>query len=272
MGTLMVDATKCKCDGICSAICPARLIEQKGTLPSHIEGALALCIDCYHCVAACPQGALTIGDVGAAACKPLQKGALPSPKDAEQFLRSRRSIRSYQSDLVSKEKIESLINIASHAPAGHNSRDLSWLVVHNPADVQRLAALVIDWTRDMLEKQPNLASLFHFDRLVKGWDMGIDPVCRKAPHLILVYSSQHSMMAPSAATIALAYLELIAHAEGLGTCWAGYFNIAVSSWAPLREALPIDKGKTCHGAMLLGYPQYRYQRLPPRPQPSIGYL
>jgi nitroreductase len=241
-------------------------------MPQHIPEAASLCIDCYHCVAACPHGALAIDAVKASSCQPLTDKATLSQKQAEQFLRARRSIRIYKKEEVNKEEIAALIRIACHAPAGHNHRELHWLVVHSPADVQRLAGMVVDWTRDMLAKEPSMAKMFHFERIIQAWEAGLDPVCRKAPHLLIVHASKHSPMAQSAATIALTYLELAAYAAGMGTCWAGYFNIAANAWEPLRNALPIRKGDTVCGAMMLGYPQYKYHRLPPRPEATINYF
>ncbi|MCF8053600.1 MAG: 4Fe-4S dicluster domain-containing protein, partial [Deltaproteobacteria bacterium] len=73
MGKLLIDTTKCNRDGICVAICPAKLFErkEKDSFPTHVSDAATICIDCYHCVAACPSGALTIGEVGAQECDPL---------------------------------------------------------------------------------------------------------------------------------------------------------------------------------------------------------
>ncbi len=274
MGTLRIDETTCRRDGICAAICPGRLIEQKEAqeIPSHIPGALKLCIDCFHCVAACPHGALAIGEVDAAACKTLHPEMSLSPAAAEQFLRSRRSIRTYKDTLLEKETITELIQLASHAPAGHNNRDLRWTVIYRPAEVQRLSGLVVDWAREMLTRQPEMAKTFRMDRLVKGWEAGLDPINRKAPHLVIAHSSKDHLTAQSSAHIALTYLELAAHGLGIGACWAGYFRIAANTWGPLQKVLPIKEKDAVYGAMMLGYPRYEYQRLPPRPKPEITYF
>ena len=63
---------------------------------------------------------------------------------------------------------------------------------------------------------------------------------------------------------ALSYLELYAHAKGLGTCWAGYFTVASNHHEPLTKALMLPAGHKCFGAVMLGYPRYRYYRIPKR--------
>lgn len=274
MGSIKLDETKCERDGICVAICPMGLFRQKeaGKVPTHKPDARHFCIDCYHCIAACPHEALTIGSVDASNCEPLDEEMKISQEEAEQFLRSRRSIRSYKEKAVEKETITGLIELASHAPSGHNNRDLRWTVYYHPDDVQHLSAQVIDWARYEMTNQPELAKKFYLDRLVKGWDLGIDTICHNAPHLIVVHASKSNPMARQAATIAINYLELAAISMGLGTCWAGYFQMAVGAWKPLREKLSLSKDEAVHGALMIGYPKYSYHRLPPRPKPDVSYV
>ncbi len=274
MGTLRIDAKKCRGDGFCVAICPGRLLKwnEDSTVPVHIPEAHSLCIDCYHCVASCPHGALTIGEVDAASCLPLEEHPAISLAQTAQFLRSRRSIRAYGEQMVDKELLSALIKLASHAPAGHNRRVIRWTVVHDPDEVQRLSGLVVDWAREMLIRQPEMAKMLHMNRLVKGWEAGIDTINRHAPHLAIVHASGKNRLAQSSAYIALTYLELAAHAQGIGTCWAGYFGMAAEAWEPLQKALPFKEGDAVYGAMMLGYPRFSYYRLPPRPTPEIKFI
>jgi len=87
--------------------------------------------------------------------------------------------------------------------------------------------------------------------------------------MIITHASKENRMAPVAATIALAYLELAAPSFGLGACWAGYFNAAAASWPPLQKALTLPEDHISLGAMMVGYPKYNYHRLPPRKEPKI---
>ncbi|MBU1157188.1 MAG: nitroreductase family protein, partial [Proteobacteria bacterium] len=64
--------------------------------------------------------------------------------------------------------------------------------------------------------------------------------------------------------LALGYLELAAYSLGLGACWAGYFNRAASTFPPMIEALGLPQGMAPFGALMLGVPKYKYQRIPPR--------
>jgi nitroreductase len=64
-------------------------------------------------------------------------------------------------------------------------------------------------------------------------------------------------------------LDLAAPSFALGTCWAGFLMMAASHWPPLQNALSLPEGYACFGAMMIGYPKYKYQRLPLRKEPDI---
>jgi nitroreductase len=89
--------------------------------------------------------------------------------------------------------------------------------------------------------------------------------------MIIAHSSMGSRTAPKASIIALSYLELAAISMGIGSCWAGYFNDAIESWTPMREAISLPEGHISFGAMMLGYPKYKYHRLPLRKEPKITW-
>ena len=271
----VVDQDKCKQDGICVAECPMAIIElkDKNSLPNPTEDAEELCINCGHCVAVCPQGAMSLRKMNSEQCPPVRKDWLLNPEQVEHFLRSRRSIRTYKEQPVEREVLSKIIDIARFAPSGHNFQPVRWLVIYDSQEIRRLAALVIDWMRDLLEKGAPLAKALHMDRVVDawGWESGVDRVCRGAPHVIVTHAPKEERTAPQACTIALAYMELAAPSFGLGACWAGYFNVAANVWPPMQEALDLPEGHASFGAMMVGYPKFRYQRLPLRNEARISW-
>jgi hypothetical protein len=64
----------------------------------------------------------------------------------------------------------------------------------------------------------------------------------------------------------------MAYNMGLGVCWAGYFGRAALTYAPLIKALAIPEGSKCYGAMLVGYPKYKYLRVPAFKEPPITWI
>jgi len=273
MPILNVDQEKCNRDGICIEVCPARIIEFKETdaFPTLVDEGESFCINCGHCVAVCPHGAMSHRKMKPADCPPVKKELLLTPEQMEQFLRYRRSIRAYKDNPIEKELVSRLIDIARYAPSGVNLQPVNWLVIYDSDNVQELTGLVVDWMRHLVKEDSPLSAAMHLGRMVSAWEDGKDRICRNAPHLIIANAHKTDRTAPAACTIALAYLELATVPLGLGACWAGYFNAAANFWPPLQTALALPKDHVCFGAMMVGYPKFKYHRLPLRNDPRVTW-
>ena len=123
--------------------------------------------------------------------------------------------------------------------------------------------------RHLIEEGSPLAAAMNMEGLVAAWEAGFDPICRKAPHLIVAHADKKDTTAPTACTIALTYVEIAALSFGLGTCWAGYFNAAATAWPPLHDALALPAEHVSLGSMMIGYPKFKYQRLPLRNEAKV---
>ncbi len=273
MGLYRIDAKKCKRDGICVAECPLRLLELKETspTPTPIEGAEQTCIRCGHCVAVCPHGALSLSEMKTGDCPPVKKDMLLNTRQVEHFLRSRRSIRTYLEKEIEPDKLAKLINVARYAPTGSNSQQVKWLVVGSRAGVHKMAGMVVDLIRNMIAEKHPMTERYRMPGMIKAWESGLDPICRGAAGLVITHAPKDYLMAKTDSTIALTFLDLAAPSFGLGTCWAGFFMIAASQWPPLQKALALPEGNDCFGAMMIGYPKYKYHRLPLRKEADISW-
>jgi len=114
-----------------------------------------------------------------------------------------------------------------------------------------------------------VAQMLGMSRLISAWDAGYDPICRNAPHLVVAYAHQQDRTAPGACPIALTYLELAALPYGVGTCWAGYFQLAATLSPAVQAALALPEGHQSYGAMMVGYPKFEYQRIPLRNEAQV---
>lgn len=269
----IVDEELCKKDGICAAECPVMIIDFSDVkkVPEPVEGAADICINCGHCVAVCPHGALMHRFLLPQDCLDVNKDMMLDETATEHFLRYRRSIRSYKNKPVENEKLEKLINISSYAPSGHNSQPIHWQVINGRDTVEKLAAHVIDWMKQVLGEHPDIGKMMHFDAIIQTWESGIDRVLRGCPALVLANGGTQDVFADAACKIALTYFELAAPAQGLGSCWAGYFSRAANTWPPLKQALGLSEGMTNYGTMMVGYPKFSYPRMPTRNTPNITW-
>lgn len=272
MTLFKIDYDKCDKDGLCALDCPAKIIEMKKEGPVLMEGAENLCIQCGHCVAICPKGALRLETISPEVCLPIQTDLMLQPVQAEHFLRSRRSIRVYKKKPVPKDQFEKALSIACCAPTGSNKQPVKWLVFDKQADVKEIASHVIDWMQFVLVQHPGNGSRMNFDRVIEQWHLGVDRICRGAPQLVFAHASNEFGSASADCHTALAYLELALPVFGLGSCWAGYVTYAAAQWPDLSEKLGLPENHTCHGTLMVGIPKMKYARAPQRNEPDITYF
>jgi nitroreductase/NAD-dependent dihydropyrimidine dehydrogenase PreA subunit len=273
MSLFTIDRKKCKRDGMCAKECPAQIIilTDKDAFPTLIDNGEEFCINCGHCVAVCPHGAFMLKTMPPAECRGIQHDLLPEDDQIRHLLMARRSIRFYKNRVVAHDLLEELIDTARYAPTGSNKQQVQWMVFENPAEVNRLASMVIDFARLMRPLTADETMAKSMERKIAAWDKGIDPMLRGAPHLIIVHSQADLPFAEADCVIALSYLELYACTKGLGTCWAGYLTAAANFHEPLTHALGLPQGHRCFGAVMLGYPQYKYTRIPRRNTPIVTW-
>jgi nitroreductase/NAD-dependent dihydropyrimidine dehydrogenase PreA subunit len=273
MGFMKVDETKCKRDGICAAECPRRVIELKGqeSFPTVAAENEYYCMMCGHCVAVCPHGAVSLEKIPIETCPEIQKDLLPSLEQTRHFLRSRRSIRVYKDEEVDRQTIQQLIEIARYAPTASNSQTLHWTVITGRERLSELSEMAVDWMRRVIAAQPKSPLATYFAPVVSGWDNGYDGILRTAPNLILASAPKEASNGLVDCAIALTYLELAALAMGLGTCWAGLLQAAMLNTPALVQKIGLPEGHTAHYPMMIGYPKFKYYRLPERNRPTIHW-
>ncbi|AJQ25607.1 nitroreductase family protein [Pelosinus fermentans] len=263
MDFIQVDQDKCTRCGICAAVCPG-IISMGAHGPQAIRN---LCVSCGQCVAACPQGALDNRNA------PLANQVVPKrtidmdEETAAYFLSSRRSIRNYLERPVPRSELKKILNIARLAPSACNSQGVAYHVVDHPDTLRQITAAVINWTESELNRPSEMAASKYARNTSMMVDIyrrnGEDVVLRSAPSLIIAIADKESYASARDNTyIAFAYTQLFATAIGLGTCWAGLFEYcAASGYEPILTLLNLPPDKIVTSAMMVGYPQYTYQRL-----------
>ncbi len=264
MTTILVDKDLCTRCGICSTVCIAGIIEPTDeNSPPKVNGTKSdMCVGCGHCEAHCPSQALILND------RPDEKVRLPAgagtiaPDDMGYYLRKRRSVRHYTKDPVPKEKILELLDIARYAASAGNGQPVEWIVIHDPEEVKKIAALTIEWMRTLASSNHPLSG--YVPALLDAWESGRDVICRGAPHLLVATIPEGNPIAQTDAIIALTHFDVGAPAYGIGACWAGFVAMAASSYEPLQKELGIPAGRRSAYAMMFGNPQYKIYGIPRR--------
>lgn len=257
MNLINVNLSSCIKCGICSKVCPTAVLTIDANGPQAIN--TNNCIACGQCVAACPSGALDNIKTPLHNQVDIENFPVIDSNTGEYFLRSRRSIRCYKNTQVPEEKLLQLINITRFAPTAGNTQGLSYIIVKDKKILEHATKVIVEW----MEQQLKNPSHWSFSRHVNAYrDTNIDTVLRDAPHLILATAPRDFKNGRENTISAFSYLELFATTLGLGSCWAGLFEMcAFSNYSPLLQLFNIPADKIITGAVMIGYPKYKYKRL-----------
>jgi nitroreductase len=194
-------------------------------------------------------------------CLPVRDDLRVSAEAVEQFLKVRRSVRLFKEEPVAREVLGRVIDSTRWAPSAINVQPVRWLVIEKPVHVRALAGLIAEWM-----KKETLAP-----RYIAAWDRGKDGLLRGAPHLVAACAPFGNFWAPVDCAIAVTYLEIAAQAHGLGTCWSSLLARAAASYAPIADFLGLKEDQKINGAVMIGYPKYRYQRIPMRNRAMVTW-
>lgn len=273
MELIAVNRTTCIQDGLCAQACLADIIDfDEGSYPVADPKLESRCITCGHCVAICPTASLSHRDINVADCPPIRDDLMISPEQCEQLIKSRRSMRKYKNKKIPREIIGRLIETASYAPTGMNNQCTEWLVVDDPEKLRQISSRLVDWMRLEVGNNSERSSWLDFKRHIKNWENGIDHDLRGAPALIVTHAAKDARMAGQTCRNSLLYFELAAFGFGLGCCQTGFFNMASSIYPPLIEILGLPENHGTFGALVCGYPELIYHRIPTRKRKKITYL
>ncbi len=263
MKLITVDAQKCKKDGICIEECPFNiLIANADGIPEIQPGEEAVCMKCGHCLAVCPAGALTLEGTSPDSCEAALKDPAVTESAMEALLKNRRSVRVYKDKPVPRETVGRLMEMVRWAPTAKNLQPVNWLLVDDKEKIREMARLTIEWFKETGV----------FPEIVETWEAGEDMILRDAPLLAIAHTAHDALNPPGDCSIAVTSLELAATTCGIGGCWAGFFMRAANNYAPLADYLNLPEGHGVYAALMLGYPKFRYHRIPERQEAIVNWM
>lgn len=200
--------------------------------------------------------------------------AVASPDTLLGWMRERRSIRRYRSDVIPRGLIDRLIESARWAPSAHNRQPWRFVVLEEPARRIALAAAMGERLRADRLADGDAADVVECDvarsraRIASApavivacctlADMDVYPDVRRA--------AAERTMAVQSTAMALQNLLLVAHAEGLGACW-----MCAPLFCPdtVRTALDLPPDWEPQALVTLGYPATQGLRRERRPLTEI---
>ncbi|MEE4357784.1 MAG: nitroreductase family protein [Desulfococcaceae bacterium] len=263
MKLFLANAEKCKKDGICIRECPFNLLRENADgVPEMLSGAEAVCMRCGHCLAVCPSGAVSLGGVSPEMCEKTAKEPAVDEAAMEVLLKNRRSVRVYKDKAVPRETVSRLMEMLRWAPTAKNLQPVHWLLADDKEKIREMARLTVAFLHEN-----NV-----FPEIREAWEAGEDMILRSAPLIAVAYAADDALNPPTDCAIATTSLELAATAFGIGSCWAGFFIRAAKHYKPMIDFLDLPEGHSVYAALMLGYPKFKYHRIPPRRKTGIRWF
>ena len=255
-----IDEEKCTGCGLCAQDCPSMIIVI-GDYPYIKDGKEGHCIKCQHCLAVCPEAALSVFGKNPDYSM-LTDSRLPDPDLLNRMIRGRRSVRKYKDENLDKKLIQQLLETASYAPTGHNDNSVLLSIVDDKEDFLKVKNAVYDAVRSESDKgckNPNLPLLSKFQVL---WiKKNIDVLFRAAPHMIIASAPETATTAMEDCIIALSYFEIAANSNKVGVLWNGMVKWVLTQIAPyLKKKIGIPENHVIGGVLVFGKADINYAR------------
>ena len=256
-------------------------------------------MQCGHCVAVCPESALTLRTIN----ESLQFATFAEKSQWQSFghtdtsdlvclMRSRRSCRNYSDTIVPKGVLEDLVKIGTTAPSGTNSQAWTFTILPDRPQLMALGEKVANFYRNLNNKAQNpllriMAKLFFNDALgryyrryyhsieqgLRGWDdKGEDLLFHGASAAILIGAEKRASCPCEDALLATQNILLAAHSMGLGSCLIGFVVEAARRDHRIRQFLEMEQGEALYSVIALGYPAEQYERVAGRKEIVPRYL
>jgi nitroreductase/NAD-dependent dihydropyrimidine dehydrogenase PreA subunit len=262
MSVVGIDQEKCTKCGLCIQECGRGYFsKKKGDM--RFNERLNTCNLCGHCIAVCPEDAILTEGIDNIETFP----GIDSPETIANYdtifrlIRAKRSMRRYKNKIVPKESIEKIFEAMRYAPSASNARAWRYLIVSDPEKMKKVSDEIIKVNYLYMGFQSGEQALQYFESIGRS-------IFYNAPHLIILYYKSIEKnpimigLKANDAGIALTYGMLAAESLGLGTCWIGMVQGAVSANREILKILGI-RGFVL-GAFTLGFPAVKYQRTVPR--------
>ena len=219
------------------------------------------CMQCGHCVAVCPQHALSNSNYPADDLDEYNHETFEvTPQNLLHLMKYRRSIRQFKPDAISRDVLEQLVQAGRFAPTGSNRQDVSMTLVQE--NLQEFKPLIWQTVRKTLQtaEKPNA----FWQRLLKAYDEdGQDGFFFEAPAIMVITANSTVN-----GSLAAAYIELLAHALDLGVLYSGFISAALRNNPEAQTLLEIGD-KPIVICLVLGYPKVSYLRTAPRKAADI---
>ena len=255
MNPIDIDGDKCIVCSKCIDDCPnSYLYLEDEKIHTNEKG----CMECGHCYAICPQGAITMTNYDSADEEVVLMSEI-NPETLLNAMKSRRTIRQFKPDPVEDEKIEKILEAGRYSPTGANRQKVSYTILGSK---QREAEEIC---LGLFRKGKKFGSVFA--DYLKRIEIDDNFFFKGAP-LVIVVASKSTVDGG----LASSYMEIMAESLGLGVLYSGFFVACSKMSRKLKKLLELEKGYDVVTCMVIGYPDVKYKRIAPRKDLKVKKL
>ena len=249
MDQIIINEEKCTGCSLCAFDCPNGCLTVEN---GKARFARPACIECGHCYAICPQGAVSMTGYDCVDEPVVPVSALGEDKLLA-AVRSRRTIRRFTKRPVEEEKLMKILEAGRYSPTGGNFQNVAFSVLGSrQAEIEAICVKIF---RDGSALAAGPAA---FLKQI-GVEVTDDFFFKGAPLVIVVSGPDDVNPA-----LASAYMELTAESMGLGVLYSGFFRECAAVSEELGRLLDLPEGHHAVTCMVVGYPAVGYKRIVPR--------
>ena len=279
---IRVDASKCTGCALCIQVCfLGNFTKSSSGNVEAAQGEVA-CIKCGHCIAACPNQAITHPDIDSSLCEPIEDNANISYDHLLAFLKKRHSRREFKKDSVPADVIDKLLQAAVEAPSALNRQSIQYTVITDLVVINQISSKTADFFSKVARSLHNpigrlffrmmgknlyndlIALLPEIDYIVGKCKSGHDNVLYNAPCAIILHAPKSDTFAAENAVYNTANILLAAEALGLGACVIGFVTAACKRDSSIKQTAHIPLDHTVCSTIALGYPIFNYTNSAPK--------
>lgn len=252
---IQIDDSKCVGCGICVSDCVnGRLYIENGKAALKDSG----CIGCGHCYAVCPNHAVTIGGYPDSDERTVSMTEIDSDILLA-AMKSRRSIRHFKPDKIGEDDLAKIIEAGRYCPTGANAQDVRYIILGSEQNNIEKECL------NLFRNGAKLAA--PFSKFVSGFDIDDNFFFKGAPLIIVTVGKSSTN-----ACLASSYMEIMANSLGIGVLYSGFFAMCSKFSVKIRKKLGLKNGEKVLTCMVMGYPDVKYCRIPPRNEADVTKL
>jgi Fe-S-cluster-containing hydrogenase component 2 len=263
-----VDEDKCTGCGRCVNVCSGQVLSLVDGVPEIKDFdrfGWGGCWKCQHCMAVCPEGAISV-------LGKRPKDSLPKPdaslgEQMDRLVAYRRSCRRYLKRNVDRKLMDQIVKDMENVPTGGNSMGLEMTIIDDMDELRRIWKYVYDGMEKNAARgyfssgmsRSMYQTMKRSERALRKDDL----LFCGAPHLFIAHKRAKGPWAQddiADCNIASAYFELICNAHGLGTTIMSYSASVIQDVPGARRMLGIPDDHYMGLIIGFGYPETPYAR------------